>query len=92
MSLVPEFTVFGFGEEAGTSKTVFAISGIADALTRSSDGKIEAIVDWKSDVNPTKAIRENYKSQIRDYMEATEATRGLIVYMSLGQVDENAHG
>ena len=51
-------------------------------------GKVEVVVDWKSDVNPTNTLREKYRTQVRDYLDASGASRGLVVYMTLGQVEE----
>ena len=64
------------------------LSGITDAVALAPDGKIEVVVDWKSDVSPTNALREKYRTQVRDYLDASGATRGLLVYMTLGQVEE----
>ena len=64
-----------------------ALSGIADALARTADGKIEVIVDWKSDVSPTSSVQEKYRAQVRDYVTASGAERGLIVYMTPGNVE-----
>ncbi len=61
---------------------------IVDALALDPDGKIERVVDWKSDVSPTNAMREKYRVQVRDYLKASGATRGLVVYMTLGLVDQ----
>jgi CRISPR-associated exonuclease Cas4 len=43
------------------------------------------VFDWKSDVAPTDADRLAYKAQLLEYARATGATRGAVVYMSLGQ-------
>ncbi len=61
---------------------------IVDALALDPDGTIDTVVDWKSDVSPTNAMRENYRVQVRDYLEASGAVRGLVVYMTLGLVDQ----
>ena len=49
---------------------------------------IEALVDWKGDVDPNETRRRQYREQLRDYMEATGARIGLIVYMTRGEIDE----
>ncbi len=56
------------------------------------DGRIEVVVDWKSDVSPTNPLRAKYRTQVRDYLDASGATRGFVVYMTLGQVEEISAG
>ncbi len=87
-----EFTVFGHHADAAEPQTEIALSGITDAVALAPDGRIEVVVDWKSDVSPTNALRENYRTQVRDYLEASGATRGLVVYMTLGQVEQISAG
>jgi hypothetical protein len=43
-------------------------------------------IDWKSDVNPSAAARNAYARQLRDYLMATGAERGLIVFLTLGEI------
>lgn len=79
--LVPEFGVHaafvsGEGEEV--------ISGIADAIAFGSDGKVETVVDWKSDVAPTEHVIAGYRQQVQAYLRATGAARGLVVLMTSG--------
>jgi ATP-dependent exoDNAse (exonuclease V) beta subunit len=50
--LVPEHTIFG---HATSPVGEILISGIADAVAPDSEGGIEAIVDWKSDVDPSRS-------------------------------------
>ncbi len=86
--LTAEFPVFGHQVEADRGQTEIAVSGIVDPLALDPDGKIETIVDWKSDVSPTNTMREKYKTQVRAYLEASGAARGLIVYMTIGLIDQ----
>ncbi len=65
-----------------------ALSGIADAVALGVDGKIELVVDWKSDVSLTPGMREKYQTQLRDYLGASGAEDGMIVYMTLGEAEE----
>ncbi len=46
------------------------------------------VVDWKSDVSPSQAETEQYRGQVGDYMAATGAQSGLIVFMTPGRVVE----
>jgi len=81
--LVSEQTVFGH-EGDGTIETL--VSGIADAITRDDSGKVEVIVDWKSDVemNPIKLAA--YRAQLSDYRKHTGAERALLVLMTSGTI------
>ena len=87
-----EFTVFGHHADTAEVRNEIALSGITDAVALAPDGKVEVVVDWKSDVSPTNSVRENYRTQVRDYLDASGATRGLVVYMTLGQVEEISWG
>ncbi len=61
------------------------VAGRADALSV-VDGRIEAVVDWKSDLDPSSAVRVAYAEQIKAYLRATGALRGVLVYVSRGEV------
>ena len=61
------------------------IAGRADALAV-RDGSIEVALDWKSDVEPTPSVRAGYVRQLRHYLSATGASRGAVVFMSLGEI------
>jgi CRISPR-associated exonuclease Cas4 len=76
--LVPELAVWAARDAA-------LVAGRADALAI-RQGKIEVVVDWKSDLNPTAGVRAGYIGQLRDYLEATGAARGALVFMSIGEV------
>jgi CRISPR-associated exonuclease Cas4 len=76
--LVPELAVWA-------ARDAYLVAGRADALAVRAN-KIEVALDWKSDVNPTTSIRAAYAAQLRDYLEATGAARGALVFMSLGEV------
>lgn len=60
--------------------------GIADAVALDAAGRINVVVDWKSDVAPNEAIIRQYLTQVRTYMEATGADHGLLVFLTSGQV------
>ncbi|AZO34826.1 MAG: DNA helicase UvrD [Mesorhizobium sp.] len=61
------------------------VSGRADALAL-RDGRIEVILDWKSDLAPTAAERAAYSAQVAAYLRTTGASRGALVYLSRGEV------
>jgi ATP-dependent exoDNAse (exonuclease V) beta subunit len=76
--LVPEMAIWA-------ARNGYLIAGRADALAI-RDNKIDVAIDWKSDINPTAAVRAAYAGQLRDYLEATGADRGALVFLSLGEV------
>ena len=81
--LIPEVTVF-----ASTYKDTReeATVGIADAIAFGPDGTPRVIIDWKSDVDLAPETLEHYRNQIRAYLDATGAERGLIVAVTSGTV------
>ena len=87
--LVPEFPVYASAVE-GSSVSLTA--GIADAVAIDGKGRIDVVVDWKSDVKPAGKQVAMYHRQIRDYLRATNARTGLIVFMSTGRVDRIVKG
>jgi hypothetical protein len=76
--LVPELAVWA-------ARGVNLVAGRADALAI-RDGKIDVAIDWKSDVNPTPTVRKSCVGQLRDYLDATGAPRGALVFLTLGEV------
>lgn len=72
----------------GDGRAEVVVVGTADAVALREDGGIDAVIDWKSDIAPGIAQRERYRSQVREYLRATGAARGLVIYMTPGQVDE----
>lgn len=81
--LVPEFSVYGASEEDGTELATF---GIVDALCIDHDGKPELVIDWKSDVNPSPAASDHYRSQVRRYLEVTGIPQGMVVFVTSGNI------
>ena len=77
--LVPEYTVFR--AEAADQPEVLT-SGIADAIAIGSDGEIDTVIDWKSDVAPRAPQLEHYRAQLRAYRDTTGASRGMLVFMT----------
>ena len=62
------------------------MAGRADAVAVEGD-RIVAVVDWKSDVAPDATARRAHAGQMADYLSATGAARGAIVYASLDEVE-----
>ena len=82
-TLAPELAVYAAVDVDGVEQ---AIAGIADAISYGRDGSPPVVVDWKSDVSPTPATLDHYRSQVRSYIEVTSCVRGLIVLMTTGAV------
>jgi CRISPR-associated exonuclease Cas4 len=76
--LVPEIAIWAAGEG-------YLVAGRADALAI-TDGRVEVAIDWKSDISPTSAVRSAYAGQLRDYLAATGAERGVLVFATLGEI------
>jgi ATP-dependent exoDNAse (exonuclease V) beta subunit len=83
--LLPEQTVFG---RRATAEGEVLVSGIADAIAPDGQGRIDAVIDWKSDVHPSKEAIAHYRKQIEDYRRHTGAKRALLVLMTLGRIIE----
>ncbi len=81
--LVPEVPVFG-GHRNGMEEML--VSGIADALAWGENGKVEAIIDWKSDVDVLPDWVAQYLDQLRTYRDETGAERALLVFMTPSQI------
>ncbi|HEV7417730.1 MAG TPA: UvrD-helicase domain-containing protein [Tianweitania sediminis] len=76
--LVPELAIWSHDQ-------VGLLAGRADALAI-IEGHVEAAIDWKSDVNPTPAVRQAHVQQLHQYLSATGAPRGAVVYLTTGEI------
>jgi CRISPR-associated exonuclease Cas4 len=76
--LVPELAIWATAEDG-------LVAGRADAVVI-RQGRIEVVIDWKSDVGITPALRSTYARQLQRYLAATGAERGALVFMSLGEI------
>jgi len=61
------------------------LAGRADAVAV-ADGAVSVVIDWKSDVAPSAKERASYVGQLTDYLVATGALKGALVYMSIGEI------
>jgi hypothetical protein len=77
--LIPELPVYGQSPDG------ICVAGRMDAATVYK-GRIQVVIDWKSDVAPGPVERADHAGQLADYLALTDADRGLIVYMSRGEV------
>jgi ATP-dependent exoDNAse (exonuclease V) beta subunit len=84
--LQPEFGVFQLMSTERNATVCTA--GIVDAIGYNLQGAPELVFDWKSDVAPTPNKRQHHAAQVREYLESTGAGRGVIIYMSAGEVSE----
>lgn len=62
------------------------LAGRADAVSLVND-QVQVVLDWKGDVAPAARDRAGYRGQVGEYLKATGASRGALVYMSLGEVE-----
>lgn len=81
--LLPEFRVYA-ASVAGQTTSLTA--GIADAIAYEGE-RIHTVVDWKSDVDPKPEQIQIYRAQVSDYLVATGAQLGLIVFLTSNRVE-----
>jgi hypothetical protein len=62
------------------------MAGMVDAIAYNLEGTPELVFDWKSDVAPTPDTRQHHAAQVREYLDCTKAGRGVVVYMTTGEV------
>lgn len=77
--LEPEVPIYG------TEPTGTLIAGRADAVAI-EDGRIQIVLDWKSDLDPDKATRADHAKQLSDYLDIVGVPKGAIVYVTGGEV------
>ena len=86
--LTPEWPVYALVEDSSKPR---ALAGRIDAIAYGG-GRAEVVVDWKSDVDPSDADIRLHSGQLEDYLRATGAPRGALVYMTPGLVRWVARG
>ncbi|WP_316193890.1 UvrD-helicase domain-containing protein [Bradyrhizobium sp. SZCCHNRI1029] len=80
--LIPEWPVYALFKSGSQCN---ALAGRIDAIAFDGD-RAEVVLDWKSDVNPSEEIVRIHCGQLKDYLRATKARRGALVYMTPGLV------
>ncbi|SIO57588.1 exodeoxyribonuclease-5 [Bradyrhizobium erythrophlei] len=81
--LAPELPIFGRHPDSAREALV---SGVVDAASLDGSGKVEVVVDWKSDVAFSDAVRQSYLPQLRAYRTYAGASRSLLVAVTPGIV------
>ena len=81
--LVPEHTICG---SQMNDDGEIIVSGIADAVAYDTEGRIEFIVDWKSDVDIDKQRLNSYRGQLDAYRRHAGAPNAFLVLMTPGKV------
>ena len=82
--MLPEVPIYA---ATGDEQSMTLTSGIADAVAIDDSGRIDVVVDWKSDVAPNSGQVDQYRQQVRDYLDATGAAKGLIVFLTTGLIE-----
>jgi hypothetical protein len=60
---------------------------VGEALAMAfQDGQPVVVLDWKSDVAPSKQDTRDHAAQLSDYLRATGVSRGAVVYMTSGVI------
>jgi hypothetical protein len=81
--LVPEHTIYG---SQSNDDGEIIVSGIADAVAYGAEGRIEVIIDWKSDVDIDTERLNSYRGQLDAYRRHSGAPQALLVLMTTGKV------
>ena len=82
--LEAELDVAGHSQDGATT---VLWAGVADAVALDAQGRPEVVVDWKSDVNPSRAAVDHYRAQVGKYLDLLGAPEGLIVFATAGRVE-----
>ena len=69
----------------GSTSAINCVAGRADALVLEEE-RPSLVLDWKSDADPDAESVRVHAIQLRDYLRATGAPRGALVYMTTGRV------
>ncbi|TIQ75356.1 MAG: hypothetical protein E5X64_38600, partial [Mesorhizobium sp.] len=80
--LVPEWPIYALVADASEPT---ALAGRIDAVAL-DNGRAAVVLDWKSDIAPTEEDMRIHAGQLGDYLRTTGASRGALVYMTLGTV------
>ena len=81
--LIPEYAINGSRMDADRE---IIVSGIVDAIAYDNGGRIETVVDWKSDVAIDAERLSTYCAQLGAYRRETSARNALLVLMTTGKI------
>ncbi|WEX85812.1 UvrD-helicase domain-containing protein [Sinorhizobium garamanticum] len=81
-NLVPEWPIYAVLSDRPEPT---ALTGRIDAMAL-QDGQPAVVLDWKSDVAPTEHDMRDHTIQLSDYLRATGAPRGAVIYMTNGVI------
>jgi exodeoxyribonuclease-5 len=84
--LLPEISIHCVDEQKPDCLKL--VSGVADAVALDDAGRVDLVIDWKSDIELIPAATKEHRAQLNQYMKATNCRMGAVVYMTLGHVDE----
>ncbi len=82
--LAPEYWVYGSDIE---DREMAVTAGIADAVTFDDNGRIDVVVDWKSDTRLRARQIRIYREQVELYLKATGAKTGYIVFLGSDHIE-----
>lgn len=78
--LVPEWPI------NATTPNGSLVAGRVDAVALGAEGEVEVVFDWKSDPDPDAGSRLEHTAQMSEYLRATRAVLGAIVYVTRSEV------
>jgi exodeoxyribonuclease-5 len=84
-TLQAEYPLWAWAADADEA---WVTAGVADAVSVDGAGRLRAIIDWKSDVAPTTQLVAQYRAQVAAYVAMSGAERGLLVFVSTGEIIE----
>ncbi|WP_417774116.1 hypothetical protein, partial [Stappia sp.] len=78
--------LWSFSSGQSLIQTGLAPRGNVTATSFDNAGRPTVVVDWKSDVQPSPAMIDHYRAQVGAYLDMTSADRGMIVFMTSGEI------
>ncbi|MCK1341540.1 UvrD-helicase domain-containing protein [Bradyrhizobium sp. 38] len=80
MRLVPEWPIYSVLPDRPEA---IGLAGRIDAIAYDGE-RADVVIDWKSDFDPSETDMRLHAEQIQQYLRATGASRGALVYMTPG--------
>ena len=82
MRLVPEWPIYSVLSDRPEA---IGLAGRIDAVAYDGE-RADVVIDWKSDFDPSETDMRLHAGQVQQYLWATGASRGALVYMTPGIV------